>query len=898
MPAPRSQADAVEQLLAECLERDEAAWPGAIDAACREHPELAQQLRARWSQLVAFGVAAVEPVLPHERSFGGHRLEAVLGRGATATVYRAVESDSGRLVALKVLRSGLAAAGRWQERFAREVRLASGLEHPGLCRVFGSGAVDGELFFSMELVDGRTLAAEIAAATPPERTLRALVQIARALGHAHRNGLVHRDVKPANVLVRADGSAVLTDLGLAFALDEGHGLTATETVVGSPAYLAPELVAGDGRGSVASDVWALGCCLFECVAGRRAFEAPTRAALFAQILAGERRAMRGDRSLQLVVDTAMARRPGDRYASADAFADDLQRCLDGRSPLAQRPALPRRVVQWVRRNRAVTATMAALLAGAAIAAGGMYRSERANDALRTMALRSAAGDALGDTAELAVLLAAAAHTAEAGAASRSLLYEALSAWHPWHEAREPATTQVAAPAPRLVSRDGRTTWLRGEGAVPLAGANEAPLAVAAAPDERMLACGSADGVVRLWTARGEAFATISTPCAVHALGFSADAARLAIGGGDGVVRLHAVDLAGCAPLAELRGHRGLIADVAFERDGSTICTVDADGGRRRWQTEPALPRVWHPRRVPLAAVAARAGGGALVVGSDRLPVVLAAHGGPVQVPSVNGSAASVLDARGRALLQHEPEGGSLVWLATAERFDWRRRHAFAALAATAAGGHRIWTASGDEVLRWRLHDSALQRDAWRLRLDHPITALTVAHDGEHLACGCADGSVAVFAADGTRLSERALHRDHVWRLDFSGDGLRLASASRDETVWIGACDLRGGVRLTAHTGTVLAVKFAPAGDLLATASVDGTTRLWRADGEPFAVLRGHRGQIENLAFTASGDALWTAGSDGALRRWPLADAELLRLAGAARTSRDAALRYRELLEGR
>jgi serine/threonine-protein kinase len=214
--------------------------------------------------------------------FAGHRIESVIGRGGASVVYLAVHLRLGRKVALKVLAPHLADDEAFRERFIRESRIAAGLDHPNIVTVYDAGEVEGSLYISMRLVEGSDLGKILASegALDPSRTVSILSQVASALDAAHAQGLVHRDVKPANILVTTSADlpdydrAYLSDFGISKRTTSREGLTRTGQFVGTVDYVAPEQITGDpvdGR----TDVYSLGCVLFECLSGRVPFPGET-----------------------------------------------------------------------------------------------------------------------------------------------------------------------------------------------------------------------------------------------------------------------------------------------------------------------------------------------------------------------------------------------------------------------------------------------------------------------------------------------------------------------------------------------------------------------------------------------------------------------------------------------
>ncbi len=203
-------------------------------------------------------------------AFAHYRVEALVGRGGMGVVYRATDLSLERPVALKLIAPELAQDERFRARFLREPKLAAALDHPNVIPIYEAGEHEGQLYLAMRYVEGSDLktALEREQRLSPERVVAVLAQVAGALDAAHRRGLVHRDVKPANVLLDEEGHVYLTDFGITKQL--GGDSTDTAQVVGTLDYLAPERVSGEDATS-ASDIYALGCVAFECLAGQPPF---------------------------------------------------------------------------------------------------------------------------------------------------------------------------------------------------------------------------------------------------------------------------------------------------------------------------------------------------------------------------------------------------------------------------------------------------------------------------------------------------------------------------------------------------------------------------------------------------------------------------------------------------
>jgi eukaryotic-like serine/threonine-protein kinase len=253
-----------------------------------------------------------------------YAVEKTLGKGGMATVELARDTELGRLVAIKRLFASLAGDGVFQERFFREARMAAALSHANLVAVYDVGEHDGLPYIVMEYVEGETLA-ELMARSGPLATARAVELIAQAcagLEHAHAAGLVHRDIKPQNLLVRRDGLVKIADFGIARTL-EATQLTQTGTVLGTAAYLAPEQARGE-RVTAAADIYSLGAVAYELVTGRTPYAFDSLADLAQKQRRPPAPMSEVDAWVERAVHRALSYRPEDRQQSAGELARELQ----------------------------------------------------------------------------------------------------------------------------------------------------------------------------------------------------------------------------------------------------------------------------------------------------------------------------------------------------------------------------------------------------------------------------------------------------------------------------------------------------------------------------------------------------------------------------------------------
>ena len=363
------------------------------------------------------------------REFGPYTLQKELGRGAQGVVYLAEHRQLRRKVALKMLTSAGAQSRDVRDRFQREAEITSKLDHPGICGIHEVGEVGGIPYIAMQYLRGTTLAdliqrarsqsgegAATAKIDPAETTasltgkeatqdvLLLIERAARALHAAHQSGLVHRDIKPGNIMISPDGQPVLLDFGLARDVeDAGHTLTETGAIMGTPAYMSPEqLRAQRDKTDRRTDVYSLGVTLYECLTLRRPFDAPGFEALYTQILQGTPPNPRKLNSripveLRTVIEVAMERDPARRYATALDLAEDLRR-VRSFEPIRAKAADPLlRMRRWARREPAKAVALLAVVVFAVsgavfLVADRLGRLTAARDHLVRAEQRLAAGD--------------------------------------------------------------------------------------------------------------------------------------------------------------------------------------------------------------------------------------------------------------------------------------------------------------------------------------------------------------------------------------------------------------------------------------------------------------------------------------------------------------------------
>ncbi len=320
-----------------------------MESICTEHPDLSQELRRLWGTLLvtdtAGAIADEGPACDSDTSrwksltlptiIGDYELIEELGRGGMGVVFRARQISLDREVAIKMILRGRLASEADLQRFLAEASATARLQHPNIVPVYEAGDIEGRPFFSMQLVNGETLAERVINQGPlPQREIAKIVaSIARAIGFAHEQGILHRDLKPSNILLASDGTPLITDFGLAKQTGSDASLTRSGMLVGTPAYMSPEQ-AGGRRNLIgpASDVYSLGCVLYFALTGRSPFVSDSPMETVMLVVEQDPVAPRTlrpklDRDLEMIVIRCLQKPIDLRYQSGEALAQDLEAYL-------------------------------------------------------------------------------------------------------------------------------------------------------------------------------------------------------------------------------------------------------------------------------------------------------------------------------------------------------------------------------------------------------------------------------------------------------------------------------------------------------------------------------------------------------------------------------------------
>jgi len=314
------------------------------------------------------GTGSAFALPPQGRPFGKYLLLEQIGRGAAGVVYKALDKSLNRHVAVKVITAGFLATDRQIDHFLREARQIAGLRIPGVVAIREAGVVDGQCFLAMELIGGQSLNAVLRRGPlDPEAAARTLAAVARAVHSLHERSIVHQGLKPSNILLDEAGTPFVSDFGFMRMLSE-HGARGERAAeAGTPAYTAPEQACGSlPVATAAGDVYSLGAILYAALAGRPPYVGETPADTLLQVLEGEPPALPSTSRhlpgrLSAICMKCLNKRPEERYATAKALADDLERALRGEPILVTPPAPIERLRRWARAETALALRLAVII---------------------------------------------------------------------------------------------------------------------------------------------------------------------------------------------------------------------------------------------------------------------------------------------------------------------------------------------------------------------------------------------------------------------------------------------------------------------------------------------------------------------------------------------------------
>ena len=819
--------------LADCLEALEQGRPCDAAVLAERFPEFAREIaeflgdreqlaRVTGPLLPALPPAPNGPKTPPYRdgdyspqpegtAFGEYQLFGEIGRGGMAIVYRARQAGLNRWVALKMVELSSAAA---VQRFRAEAETVAQLDHPRIVPVYEIGEHLGRPFFTMKLMEGGSLAEALARrSTPygPREAARLVADVAKAVHHAHQHGVLHRDIKPGNILLDDAGEPHVADFGLARRTEAGAGLTLSGAIIGTPGYMAPEQAAGRKQGVTAADVYSLGAVLYELLTGSPPFRGKTPMDTLLQVMERDPVRPRSLRpglpaDLETVCLKCLEKDPDRRYASAGLLAEDLELFLNGEPVRARPVGVPERAWRWCRRYPLVAGLLAALFVVFVVGVAGISWKWREADLRRQEAEESRRAADENASAERTARLQAESLLVELG---REQFRQALI-----HLDQGKTTLGMLELGHALKSIPASSDDLRRVIAGNLSGwRRKLPPPLRSVLRGRPLKDASA-GSAR----------DADAPVRVAVFGF--DGRTVVTGGDDRTARVF--DLANGRPLGEPLEHPGSVRVLVLSPDGRTILTGGLFKAPRLWdKASGKLLREFVGHTADAWTVAIRPDGKAILTGSPDRTARLwdVATGQPLGIP-----------------LEHP---------------DWVWAVAFS------PDGRSALTGCKDRAARlWDLGTGKMIGQP----LVHPdeVTLVTFTPDGRSLVTGCMDGTTRLWDRASGKQREPALKRPgRVIALAFDDDGVKVLTYSQDGVVrhWDPTSGECVESPMPPEQNDVRTAAFSPDGKSFLTAGLDGEIRVRETPGGGTGVGLSCDHWVSAVAFSPDGKTLLTGYGD-------------------------------------
>src|SRR5262245_4976818 len=835
------------------------------------------------------------------RQLGHYRLLSQLGAGGMGEVYLAARADDQyrKQVAIKLVKRGMD-TDNILRRFRQERQILAALDHPNIARLLDGGvSEDGLPYFVMEYITGAPITEYCDShQLSTEARLKLFRQVCAAVHYAHQNLVVHRDLKPGNILVTEEGAPRLLDFGIAKVFNPELAsptldLTAPEMRLMTPEYASPEQVRGEPI-TTASDIYSLGVVLYELLTGHHPYRTgnlppseiirivcekepekpsviigrveeipgpdgprPITPESVSRTREGQqeklRRQLVGD--VDNIVLMALRKEPERRYSSVMQFSEDIRRHLEGLPVIARKDTLGYRSAKFLQRHKAGVAATALFL---------------------TLVIGF-----------IVSLVVKSAQVTRERDNNRRLLYVAQmnlagQAWETNNIARMEELLNSQLPEPGqgdLRGFEWYLLWRLGHGhLLTFQHASEVDFAIFS-PDGKKLATGSRDHTVKLWdVATGQEIVNLKGHSGWAWSGaFSPDGKRLATGSNDNTVKLW--DTATGQELVTLNGHKGAVLSVIFSPDGRKLASGSDDRTAKLWDVvtgHEVVNFIGHGSKI--WSVAISPDGKKLATGSvDRTAKLWDADTGQeiVTLSGHEGEVLSVAFSRdGKRLATGSADRTTKLWdAATSHELVTLKGHGDMVNSVDfSPDGKKLATGSSDNTAK--LWDAATCQEIVTLKgHGSEVNSVAFSPDGKRLVTGSADHTTKLW--DLAKEQEPSTFDGHgagAISVAFSPDGKKLAAGYEDHTVklWDAATG-REIVTLNGHEDIVGSVAFSPDGKTLATGSFDHTAKLWDVTtGQVIVTLKGHRAEVSSVAFSPDGQRLATGSHDNTVKLWDTA----------------------------
>jgi WD40 repeat protein len=839
-----------------------------------------------------------------------YQIEGEIARGGMGVVYRARQISLNRMVALKMVLAGELAGAQEKQRFQAEAEAAAALDHPHIVPIYHVGSHQGQPFFTMKLIDGVPLSKAIAELRGRQRVVaRLMAKIARAVHFAHQRGLLHRDLKPGNILLDREGSPHVTDFGLAKKVEDDRGLTQTGAIVGTPSYMAPEQARAEKRLTTAADVYALGAILYDCLTGQPPFRGSSPLDTILQVLEKQPERPRAlspkvARDLETICLKCLEKEPARRYGSAESLAEDLDRWRTG-EPIEARPVgTAERVLKWCLRRPAMAGLLAGVLAISMVATALVtwkWREARTR-AITEAGLRREAEEAQQETEKARAReveqrkAAEKARNSEAeqrAEAERSLYFSRVNLAHAEYERGNINRMEELLDScpPRRIGWEWH--FLKRLTSLDLATLPCHRWAGAWAvwsPDGRYLASSGTNwGTVQLWDAvTYRPVRSWEVVPRVYVLGgaFSPDSKLLAVACGDpakpstpGLVLVWKT--ATGEKVHEFQDHTACVACVAFSPDGTLLLSGSGSGGHDFSQPgelilrETATGKVRWKQVVPegIREVAFHPNGKELVHwcrlrlrATSTGEILRATRAFPDSARSAGyspeGTRLAVVDSGSRGVKVLDPVTGAVQSICRGHR------DAVSGLAFGREG--RLFTGSHDQAVR--IHDASNGEEQGVLRGHrHWVIGCSPSPDGKRLASVSVDGQIKVWDLTASTDGSFTLpHPGGAVCLACSADNRWLATAGAGKVLLWNRQSWRVVRQLEAPTDHRASLAFSGNSGLLAVGCQDGNVRLWDVrTGRLLISHTAHENCVRSVSLDGPGKHLATAAEDGSAKVWRL-----------------------------